>query len=330
MTNGKASLFGTATAPSSICLGTGSFGAELPREESLRVLDAFYEAGGNFLDSAHIYAAWIDGAWGAPERTIGEWIRAHGLRNKIVLSTKGGHPPLGRMNQKRLSRDAIENDLNESLERLGTTTIDLYWLHRDDPSRPVQEIVETMAGFVKDGRIRTYGASNWGTDRIEAATRYAEAHALPPFVASQPGWALADRTFPPPPDADMRYMDGRARQWHCKTGLPAVCYSAQANGYFGEANTWWARGGFQDDPPAGKIYDSPESRRRLLAAVKLAKEKGCTANQVALAYLLHQPFRVFPIIGTGKPEHAKEAMGAPAVSLSRTELEELQGRQQSD
>src|SRR5690606_3513631 len=111
--------------------------------------------------TAHIYAAWREGGWGASERTLGEWMRAHGNRRELVLGTKGGHPPLDRMEEYRGSRECLERDLSESLERLGVDYVDVYWLHRDDPTREVGEMIETLAGFVRDGRIRSYGASNW-------------------------------------------------------------------------------------------------------------------------------------------------------------------------
>ena len=319
------SPFKATLAPSRICLGTGGFGSEIPVQESWAVLDAYIAAGGNFLDTAHIYAAWVEGGWGKSERTIGEWLRANGMRKQVVLGTKGGHPPLDDMARGRCSRTCIESDLNESLDRLGVDSVDLYWLHRDDPERPVGEIMETLALLVRDGRVACCGASNWTLARIKAANAYAAEHGLPGFVASQPGWALADHVTDASAPSPMRYMDDATHRWHLETGFPVLAYSAQACGFFGEANVAWARGGFAGPIPKRPAYDSPQNRRRLLNAIAMADARGVSANQIALAYLLNQPFPVFPIIGTSKPERVHEAFAATTIVLSEEELRTLCG-----
>jgi aryl-alcohol dehydrogenase-like predicted oxidoreductase len=303
------SILGTKLEPSRICLGTAGFGSDIPKEEAFAVLDAYVEAGGNFLDTAHIYAAWLPNGEGMSERTLGEWMQVNGSRNDIVLATKGGHPPLDDLSQGRCGREHINQHLNESLERLGVDHVDLYWLHRDEPKRDIGEIVEALAACVKDGRIQSFGGSNWSWERLAAANAYAEAHGLPGMVASQPGWAAADRGRPVAVEG-MFYPDEATIRTYAEAAFPVVAYSAQATGWFGEANCAWAKGGFAGDPPQGDAYDSAESRDRLLRCMALAKEAGCTANQIALAYLLNQPFPVYPIVGTRKPARIKEALAA--------------------
>ncbi len=167
-------LFQSPAVASPICLGTASLGSEIDKKQSFALLDRYTELGGSFLDTAHIYAAWLKGGAGKSERLIGEWIKANECRDEIVLATKGGHPPLDNIEQGRCSPSNLEADLSESLERLGVDDVDLYWLHRDDPDRNVGEIVETLAGFAREGRIRVYGVSNWSVDRLIAANAYAE------------------------------------------------------------------------------------------------------------------------------------------------------------
>jgi aryl-alcohol dehydrogenase-like predicted oxidoreductase len=121
-----ASIFRSKVEPSRICLGTGSFGSEISKKDSFAVVDAYVEAGGNFLDTAHIYAAWLKDGWGASERTIGEWLRVHGVRDQMVIGTKGGHPPLDNMGLGRCSRACLGQDLSESLDRLGVSSVDIY------------------------------------------------------------------------------------------------------------------------------------------------------------------------------------------------------------
>jgi aryl-alcohol dehydrogenase-like predicted oxidoreductase len=315
----EVSMFNTKIMPSRICLGTATFGSEITRRDAFAVLDAFIEAGGNVIDTAHIYAAWIAEGWGASERTVGEWLRVNGCRDKVIVATKGAHPPLDNMSLARGSRGDIEQDLSESLERLGLDSVDVYWLHRDDPAKPGEDMIETLAGLASKGLIRSYGASNWTIPRIEAANDYARTRGLAPFAASQPGWALADHDTDDDAPSPMRYLDERGRQWHVETRFPLFAYSAQALGFFGQANAYWARGGFQGAAPRDKGYDTPANRQRLEKAAALAEKKDCTPNQIALAYLLHQPFPVYPIIGTGKPSRLFDAMGAMNVVLSEEE-----------
>lgn len=316
-------LFSSDVGASPLCLGTGSFGSDIDRDTSFRVLDTFVDAGGTFLDTAHIYAAWREGGWGASERTLGEWLRVNGNRKELVLGTKGGHPPLDRMGERRGSKECLERDLSESLERLGVDYVDIYWMHRDDPSREVGEMIETLAGFVRDGRIRSYGASNWTVDRIAAANAYAVSHDLPMFVASQVGYALAERPAKSIPVQGMLYMDRESREWYKSAGMAIAAYSAQATGYFSEGNTRWAREGFRGSAPNGPDYDTEENRRRLVAASEIGAARGLTANQVALAYLRNQSVPVYPVIGTRQVARVKEAMEAMHVSLTAEEMARL-------
>ena len=313
---------------SPICLGTGSFGSDIGKDDSFLVLDAFVEAGGTFLDTAHIYAAWREGGWGASERTLGEWLRAQGNRREMVLGTKGGHPPMDRIDVGRCSQACLSQDLSESLERLGVDYVDVYWLHRDDPVRDVGEIVETLAGFVRDGRVRSYGASNWTVERIAAANAYAVSHGLPLFAASQIGFALAERPKSRIPVPGMLYMDSDTRAWHDASGMALAAYTPQALGFFGLENVRWAESGFVADAPRGTDYDTMANRERLQAAMTVSRERGVTPNQVALAYLRHQTFPVYPIIGTGKPQRVREAMEAMHITLEPREMAALSAKEQ--
>ncbi len=309
--------------PSAIGLGTVSLGSGLPERESFALLDCYFAAGGNLLDTAHVYSAWEAGGEGASERTLGRWIRANGIRNEVVVASKGGHPPLDAYDRPRCRPGELALDLEESLERLGITTIDLYFAHRDDLNVPVDEIVGALAGFVAAGRVKHYGLSNWTVDRMRAALACAREAGLPPPVASQPRWALAQRVRPmPPPDRTLD-VDDATVAWHVKTGMAMTPFTAQAKGFFGEENAAWARNGFQGEAPRGGRYDREDNRARLVAAMAIATRRGRTANQVALAYLMGHPFPVHPTIGTANPEHLGEAMGAVEVALSPGEMARL-------
>lgn len=310
--------------PSRICLGTVSFGSDISRTDAFALLDRYAALGGNFIDTAHVYSLWEPEGEGASERTIGEWIRAHGARDSVVLATKGGHPPLDRMDAPRCSAKEFENDLSESLDRLGVDSVDLYWVHRDDPRRPAGEILEALAGCVRDGRVRLLGVSNWSVARILEANAYGQSHDLPLFCASQPRWALADRVNELPASDNTLDLDAAGVDWHRRTGFPLVPFTAQAKGYFGAENVAWAKNGFAGEPPRGSRYDGPANRLRLLSAMEMANNKGVTAHQIALAYLLNQPVAVYPIIGTRDVHHLGEALAAMTIRLSPEECSRLE------
>jgi aryl-alcohol dehydrogenase-like predicted oxidoreductase len=312
--------------PFAICLGTVSFGSNIDRAQSFALLDAYAEAGGNFIDTAHVYSSWEPNGEGASERSVGEWVRANGLRDRVIIATKGGHPPLDAMDHPRLSYADLDRDLNESLDRLGMDHVDLYWAHRDDAALPAGEIVEAFARLLRSGRARHWGVSNWTCERIDAANAYADAHHLPRIAASQPRWALADRVNELPPPDNTLDVDEATRRWHERTGMPMTPFTSQAKGWFGEENVAWAKGGFTGPAPRGSRYDGGGNRERLRRAIALAERKGCSAHQIALAYLMSQPFPVFPIVGTGKIEHLREALGAMNLRLTGDECVSLSQR----
>ncbi|MFW5870627.1 MAG: aldo/keto reductase, partial [Candidatus Sumerlaeota bacterium] len=290
-----------------------------------RLMDLFYEKGGRFLDTAHVYAAWLKDGAGKSERCVGEWMRANGMENEVVVATKGGHRSLeDDVSSGNLSRKFLEQQLSESLDRLGLDYVALYWLHRDEPERPVEKIMETLATFHDEGRIGAIGASNWTTARMEAANRFARDNGLPEFVASQPRFSAAHSTKTDTPNKNgMITLGAKGLAWHRKTQVALIPYSSQANGFFGSANVKWAKGGFEGEAPTKPQNDSPENRKRLLSAIDIAARVGATANQVALAALIGLPFPVYPIIGTSKADHLTEALDATQIKLGKADVQSI-------
>lgn len=302
----------TALAPSALCLGTADMGARIPRDDALRLLDAFVDAGGTFIDTAEIYSDWVPGEKSRSEKLIGSWLSARGGRDKLVLATKGAHPRLSSMGVSRMSRAEVEADLHASLENLCTDVIDLYWLHRDDPSRPVEEIIETLNAQVDAGKIRAFGCSNWRTDRISAANAYAVQAGLRGFVANQPLWNLARVPQDRLADQTCVVMDDAMHAMHRAAGMACVPYSAQANGYFQR----------QIEGTAGamsaahlRLYGDAENARRAERVAALVHETGLTVTQIVLGYLLSQPFPVFPILGCRTLEQLRDSLTAADVRV---------------
>lgn len=315
-------LTGTDLNLSSICCGAGPFGSALQGRELDAHIAIYRDAGGNFFDTAHCYAFWTPNGAGCSECALGDYLRRNG-RGDIVVGTKGGHP--GAQGYRRtdhwLSPARIEADIDDSLGRLGVEALDLFWLHRDDTRLEPGEIIETLNREIRRGRIRYAGVSNWRTDRIAAANAYATAHGLQPFVANQPEWNFARKnTTNPDPATDpslgtaMLTLEEQDVAWHRRTRLPVIPYSSTACGYFATQGAT-ARG----------AYENPETLRRLEEARRVASELKVTAGQVALAWLLHQEFPVFPIVGPRNPEHLREDLAATEIALSPTQLARLTG-----
>jgi aryl-alcohol dehydrogenase-like predicted oxidoreductase len=177
--------------PSFLCLGTVPFGSTMSEKDSFGLLDAYLHLGGNFIDTANVYADWIPGEKSTSEKTIGKWLKSRQNRQQLIVATKGGHPDLNLLHVPRISKGNIIHDLHESLRHLQTDYIDLYWLHRDDPKVPVEEILMTLEEQVQSGKIKYYGCSNWTAFRIKEAQKVAASLGTKGFVASQPMWSLA-------------------------------------------------------------------------------------------------------------------------------------------
>ena len=308
---------------SPISLGTGGFGSSVA--DPMGVLDAYAEAGGNFIDTACNYGDWIAGNEpGASERAIGAWLDARGARASVVLATKGGHPKFDAPEIGRLGRRDVMEDLDRSLERLRTDRIDLYWLHKDEPARPVEEIVETLNEAVEDGRVRYLGASNFAVARIEAANAYATAQGLAGFVADQALWSAAPLAGYPYGDPGAGFFDPARWEFHRRTGMAAVPYQSQAFGLFNRMHD-----GTLDAMNKGfrGFYVAHESADRYARMETIMQETGLTVTQVVLGYLLGQPFPTFPIVGSQSPAQVRDSMTALNVRLSPEQIDRIDGGQ---
>lgn len=284
-------------------------------ERSLALLDGVYSLGCNTFDTGHIYES------GDSERILGRWMAERGIREKVVISDKGAHPSEDR---NRVTPFDIAADLHDSLARLKTDYIDLYMLHRDDLSVPVGQIVEAMNEHVEAGRIKTFGASNWTVERIEAANGYARAHNLAQFAASSPQFSLAEQMEVPwPGTLSITGPKGEAaREWYAQTQMPVFAWSSLAGGFFSERFTRDNLDSFEDyfDKLCVQCYCCEENFARLDRVRTLAEEKGLTVAQVALSYVLSQPMNVFAVMGCRTPGEFESNLKALEVKLTPEEI----------
>lgn len=297
------------------------FGAAFPPfdsgDGSEELLDAMLELGINAIDLARVY--------GNAEKNIGRWMAKRGNRDRVVLLSKGAHPSPNW--EKRVTEKDILEDFQKSCEALQTDYIDIYLLHRDDPEVEVAVAVETLNALHGEGKIGAFGGSNWSHTRIREANDYAGSRGLVPFTVSSPHYSLAEQV------ADI-WGDGltltgsanrEARDWYRQTQMPVIAHSSMARGFLsGKLKS-------NERALADKVLDSfavkgfccEENFLRLERCETLAKEKGCTVAQIALAWLFGQQINTFAVVSTSSPERMKQNIDALNLSLTRQERDWL-------
>ncbi len=291
--------------------------------ESLRLLDEAHEVGYNAFDTAHVYGE-------GRERTFGKWIAERGVREDVVILGKGAHPG---GEGARVRPDAIRSDLEDSLERLGTDYIDLYMLHRDDPSVPVGPIVDALNELREEGLTRAFGGSNWTWQRIREANRYAEGNGLVPFAATSPNYSLAVQigeawggclTIGGPEGEE-------AREWYREQGMPVFAWSSLARGFLSGRLTSGNFAEIRDslDPACLRGFCHEPNFRRLDRAHELARRKGVSVPRLALAFVLNQDLEVFPLVGPRNREELEDDAAALELKLSPEELAWLDLKRES-
>jgi 1-deoxyxylulose-5-phosphate synthase len=292
-------------AVSRVGLGTVRF-RQGPRHErdAFAVLDAWLAAGLDLIDSAAVYGA------GASERVVGAWLAGSGARDAVTILTKGAHPDMATW-ASRMTPDAIEADLRDSLERLRTDVVDIYMVHRDDVTVPVGEIVDALDAQVRAGRARSIGASNWTPARLEAAAVYATARGRTPLTSSSVYFGLAEAARPYTPGC-VDAGDRASRWWYAdrQDRWPLFAWSAQSGGFFADDFDPSSAA-----PEAVGAWDTAANRARRERARAMAGERGVTAAQIALAFVLGQPFRPFALCGARSPAAVEAIIGALAIEL---------------
>lgn len=277
-----------------IALGTSEFGGTCAEGLCRELLDAYEGIGGNFIDTARVYGDFANRINGESERVVGRWLRSRD-RERFFLSTKGGHPDLDHMEAGRLSRREINDDFRESLDNLGTDYVDIYWLHRDDTSRPVGDIMETLNGLLESGGTRLIGVSNWSPGRIREANAYAAAHGLHPLDANQPRFSLARQMIVE--DPTLYAMDAETYRMHLETGMALVPFSSQAKGFFTKL---YELGPDALPDKAKRRFYHPDNLATYERVLEVRAQTGLSVGAIALAYLTCQPFPTFPLAGASR------------------------------
>lgn len=271
------------------------------------LLDAFWEKGGNVFDTGWIYSA------GRSERVLGEWLGARGTREGAVVIAKGAHSPL-------TYPDVIGRQLAESLERLGTDYVDVYFMHRDNPDVPVGEFVDAMDAEVKAGRIRgPIGGSNWTRERLDAAVDYARRTGRTELAALSNNFSLAEMNDPIWAGC-IAASDADWRAWQTERQMTNFAWSSQGRGFFTAA----AGRDRRENPELVRVWYSESNFARRDRAVELAGRLGVEPLHIALAYCLAQPFPVLPLIGPRRLVELDDSLRALAIELTPEQVQWLE------
>jgi aryl-alcohol dehydrogenase (NADP+) len=293
-------------------LGGNPFGWTADREATFAVLDAYHAAGGNFVDTADVYSNWAAGHVGGESETlIGEWLASRGCRDAFVVATKVGMggPDLG----KGLSADQVRRGCEASLKRLGIERIDLYYAHQDDPVTPLDETMRAFDALVREGKVRTIGASNYTAARLAEALDASARHGLASYTVLQTRYNLVWRGD----------YEGALAELCTAGGLGVCTFPALASGFLtgkyrtDEKATGPRAGGAQ------RYLDDPTAVMRLERVKAVAKRRGATPAQVALAWQLHQPIVTTPIASATSAAQVRELVAAVDLALDADDLEHL-------
>jgi aryl-alcohol dehydrogenase-like predicted oxidoreductase len=298
---------------SPLAFGGNVFGWTVDEALSFRLLDAWLDAGFNFIDTADVYSSWVPGhSGGESETIIGKWLRQSGKRNRVVLATKLGKP-MGE-GKKGLSPAYIHEAVDASLRRLQTDHIDLYQSHDDDPDTPLADTAQAFAALIEAGKVRAIGASNFSAPRLAEALDVAEKLGLPRYESLQPLYNLYDRAV----------FEEALEPLCLARGVGVINFYALAAGfltgkYRSQADAAKsARGG-----STIKKYLNPRGLRILDALDAAAKAHGATPGQVAIAWQIARPAVTAPIASATSLKQLEELVAAATLQLAPETLAAL-------
>lgn len=298
---------------SPLCLGTMQFGWTADEQTSFRILDAFADADGNFIDTADVYSSWVEGnPGGVSEEIIGRWLKQRGNRYEYVIATKGNGRLWAGPNGDGLSRGHLLKAAEDSLRRLQTDYIDLYQTHWPHYDTPQEETMRVLDDLVRDGKVRYIGCSNEPAWRLCKALWISEREHFNRFISLQPPYSLVNR-------ANFE----RENEALClDQGVGVIPYSPLQGGFL----TGKYRRDTQPDSVRAeglKKYLNERNYALIDVLEQLGKARGATVTQMSLAWLLQRPAITAPIIGSNSVEQLGDVLGALEVKLTPEEVQQI-------
>lgn len=306
----KKVLFSNGLKVSEVALGAMMFGSATSKKESYEVLDLYLDMGGNFIDTSNNYAHWA-GTGDESETLLGEWLRDRGCRDDVILATKVGFDRHGE--GAGLKASQIEYWVDESLRKLGTDYIDLYYAHTDDRNTPMEETMEAFHRLVQKGKVRTLGASNYDTWRLAEANMIAENNGWTPYTVAQQRLSYLNPKFGVAPAYPYNEVVNRERlRFLCDHNMPLVSYACLC------------KGAYENPELLPKEYEGGE---RLAKIRQMAAEKGVNPSALVIAWLtnLHRCSdfpQIIPLF-SATPAQMKQNLRGLELELSDEELEQM-------
>ena len=294
-----------------VCLGAMNFGTTTDKKSAYEVLDAYIDRGGNFIDTSNNYAHWA-GTGDESETLLGEWLKDRKCREKVIIATKVGFDRHGE--GAGLKKEQIEYWCDQSLKKLGTDYIDLYYAHVDDPETPLEETMEAFDSLIKKGKVRVLGGSNYDTWRFGEANAIAKSNGFTPYSVMQQRFTYLNVRGDAAPKYPFNEFVNRERlRFLAKKDIPLVAYSCLA------------KGGYElpERMPAENIMGE-----RFEFLKKMAADKGTSATALVVAWLTNlcrvegMP-TVIPLFASSKVGHFLENLDGADISLSDDELKAL-------
>ncbi len=298
-----------------LCLGGNVFGWTADEAASFAVLDAYVEGGGNFIDTADTYSAWVSGHTGGESETIiGRWMRARGNRDRLVIATKLGKQMGTGPHDRGLSRQYMLREVEASLRRLQTDVIDLYQAHEDDQTTPLEETMGAFDELIRQGKVRAIGASQHSPERVAEALKVSDQHGYARYTCMQPLYNLMARTV----------YEGTLEALCQEQGLGVITYSSLASGFL--TGKYRPNKDLPTSQRAAGIqqrYMNEKGWRVLAAVDRVAEAHGATPAQVALAWIMARPGITAPIASGTSAAQVRELLGAAELRLSDEDMAAL-------
>jgi aryl-alcohol dehydrogenase-like predicted oxidoreductase len=305
-------LGGSGLEVSPICLGGNVFGWTADEPASFAILDAFVEAGFNFIDTADVYSRWVPGHQGGESETVlGNWFKRGGKRKQVILATKVGIE-LG-PDKKGLSKAYILREVEDSLQRLQTDYIDLYQSHIDDLATPLEETLGAYDQLIKQGKVRAIGASNYKAERLAVALKTSKEHGLPRYECLQPHYNLCERAG----------YESELEPLCVKEGIGVIPYFALASGFL--TGKYRSENDLSKGPRGQMVKKYLDERGfRILAALdKVAAQLHATPGKVAIAWLIARPSITAPIASATSVEQLTDLVDAANLRLDDESIKAL-------
>ena len=304
-----------------LAFGTGCFSDYNDRESYFVLMDRFFEYFRTF-DTARSYNEWLPDGKDISEYMLGQWIKSRNNRDEIVIITKGGFPKNLKIKKdviNRITKEDLQYDLDTSLKTMDIDCVDVFLLHRDDESKPVEDIIPILDNFVKQGKTRFVGVSNWKTERIEKANEFIAKENMTRLVLSQCYFSLAESTPEKFDDSTIVCINKAEYEWHEKSKMPLMAYTSQAKGFFTKIHN----GNMKKSDIVRFMSDDNIERAR--KAKKLADEYSVSPTCIALAYLTNNKVQTSAIIGPRNLSQLEDSMKVKDVMLSKDQIKWLNG-----